>query len=195
MQSLACYVEFQTNKHEVLTDFKKCFELDTILFKHCTNVGIYSKNFIKKISHKIDEELMINAGIFHDIGKTKIDKAILEKPSILTSEEFSKMKRHTFYGYNILRSKAFPNEVVVSAQLHHEKFDGSGYPLGLKGEEIPIMSRIISICDVFSALTEDRPYRTAHSVDEALTIMINQRESFDPSLLSIFISNINQIIE
>ncbi len=108
-----------------------------------------------------DEELndLSTAAMFHDIGKISIPDAIINKPGKLTKEEYEIMKTHTDIGYEILRAADEYSELAIYASSHHERWDGLGYPKGLKGEEIPLFSRIISIADSFEAMTADRPYR------------------------------------
>ena len=99
------------------------------------------------------------AALLHDIGKISIPREILNKPGKLTPEEFEIVKKHTILSDNIIKSFEELAHLRPFIKFHHEKIDGSGYPFGLKGEDIPIQSRIISIADIFEALTGDRPYR------------------------------------
>ncbi len=131
---------------------------------------------------------IVAGALLHDIGKIKIDDVILKKPGRLTDEEFAQIKRHPQYGLEILAGKEFPWDVRPIIGHHHERIDGSGYPAGLKGEEIPVGARIVGIADVFDALTSDRIYRAAFEPAKALEIM--QKESgttFDPMLLNTFV--------
>jgi len=111
---------------------------------------------------------------------------ILKKENPLTRDEFNQIKEHAKQGFRILQKYKFPSDVLFAALLHHEKFDGSGYRIGFIGKEIPVIARIVNICNVFDALTSDRPYRRAYSVREALEIMEGSREQFDPDLIEIF---------
>ncbi len=125
----------------------------------------------------------------HDIGKIGIPDAILLKPGKLTAEEFDVMKTHTTIGAEILRDGS--NTIVKMAETvaltHHEKWDGSGYPLGLKGELIPLCSRIVAIADVFDALTHERPYKEAWPVEKAVDeIRRLSGTHFDPMVVSAF---------
>lgn len=132
------------------------------------------------------------AAPLHDVGKIGISDTILLKPGKLTIEEFAKMKTHCEIGYRIL-SESTSDILSLGAEIalnHHEKFDGSGYPNGLSGDEIPITGRIAAICDVFDALTTERVYKKAIPADQALQIMIEGRGShFDPRLLDHFLQN------
>jgi HD-GYP domain-containing protein (c-di-GMP phosphodiesterase class II) len=107
----------------------------------------------------------------HDVGKIGIEDRILKKPGALTAEEFEIMKTHTTKGANILRPVANLREMIPGIELHHESLDGRGYPRGLKGDEIPLLPRIIAVADTFDALTTNRPYQHAHDADAALRII------------------------
>jgi len=147
-----------------------------------------SKEFSKKI--KI-------AGQLHDVGKIGIPDAILFKSGKLTSNEFDTIKKHTVIGYRILvdsKSEVL-NLGAVIALTHHEKFNGGGYPGGLREYAIPLAGRIAAICDVFDALTSRRVYKFAISVEVALDILRQERgEHFDPELIDLFFKNIKKIM-
>ncbi len=132
------------------------------------------------------------AAPLHDVGKIGISDTILLKPGKLTTEEFAKMKTHCEIGYRIL-SESTSDILRLGAEIalnHHERYDGSGYPNGLSGDEIPITGRITAICDVFDALTTERVYKKAIPADQALQIMIEGGGShFDPRLLEHFLQN------
>jgi HD-GYP domain-containing protein (c-di-GMP phosphodiesterase class II) len=118
------------------------------------------------------ETLQISAQL-HDVGKIGIEDGILKKPGALTAEEFEVMKTHTTKGANILRPVVQLAEMLPGIELHHEALDGRGYPYGLKGEQIPVLARIIAVADTFDALTTNRPYQHAHTPEEALKIIQN----------------------
>jgi HD-GYP domain-containing protein (c-di-GMP phosphodiesterase class II) len=118
------------------------------------------------------ETLQISAQL-HDVGKIGIEDRILKKPGALTAEEFEVMKTHTTKGANILRPVTQLAEMLPGIELHHEALDGRGYPYGLKGEQIPLLARLIAVADTFDALTTNRPYQTAHTPDEAMKIIQN----------------------
>jgi diguanylate cyclase (GGDEF)-like protein/putative nucleotidyltransferase with HDIG domain len=124
------------------------------------------------------------ASMLHDIGKLAVPEQILSKPGRLTPEEFDRMKIHPIVGAEILDRVQFPYPVVPIVRSHHEKWDGSGYPYGLKREAIPIGARILSVVDCFDALTSERPYRRAMSADEAMKHLISEIDtSFDPRVV------------
>ncbi|MCK4607191.1 MAG: HD-GYP domain-containing protein [candidate division Zixibacteria bacterium] len=133
------------------------------------------------------------AALLHDIGKTRVDDSILKKASRLSAEEFQKIKKHPESGIDMLRGKEFPWDIKPSILHHHEKLDGSGYPLGLKGEDIPLGARIICVADVFDALTSDRVYRSAYTTEKALAIMAEESgTTFDPVLPKRFTDMVNR---
>jgi diguanylate cyclase (GGDEF)-like protein/putative nucleotidyltransferase with HDIG domain len=125
------------------------------------------------------------ASMLHDIGKLAVPEQILSKPGRLTPEEFDRMKIHPIVGAEILDRVQFPYPVVPIVRSHHEKWDGTGYPYGLKNEAIPIGARILSVVDCFDALTSERPYRRAMSADEAMKHLISEVDtSFDPRVVA-----------
>lgn len=133
------------------------------------------------------------AAILHDIGKIGIRDFILLKEGMLTDEEFSMMKNHTIYGAEILSQIKQLKEIVNGVKYHHEKFDGTGYPEGLRGEEIPIIARIIAVADAFDAMTTDRPYRKGLSSELAIRELKNSAGSqFDPMVIEAFIKAYNK---
>jgi HD-GYP domain-containing protein (c-di-GMP phosphodiesterase class II) len=111
------------------------------------------------------------AGLMHDLGKLAVPAEILEKPGRLTQEEFAVMRRHTYYTFHLLEPLQVLDVIRVWAAFHHERMDGHGYPFHLSGEEIPLGSRVVSVADVFTALTEDRPYRRGMSGADAFRII------------------------
>ena len=124
------------------------------------------------------------AGLLHDIGKLAIPEAILDKPGRLDDEEYRLIKEHPVRGYEILQDIPGFDGVLQAVRGHHERWDGGGYPDGLSGEDIPLIARIIMICDVYDAIKEDRPYRKGFSRENARAFMLRERGSmFDPKLL------------
>ncbi len=135
---------------------------------------------------------IVAGALLHDIGKIEVDDSILKKAGRLTDEEFVQIKKHPEMGVELLRGKEFPWEIKPLVLHHHEKYDGSGYPLGLKGEDIPLGARIVCVADVFDALTSDRVYRKAFDTEKALDIMKQESgSSFDPMILKCFIEMID----
>jgi HD-GYP domain-containing protein (c-di-GMP phosphodiesterase class II) len=137
-------------------------------------------------------ELILLASPLHDAGKVAIPDAVLLKPGRLTKEERRVMESHAEMGYKLLRNST--SEVLelaaTIAWTHHERFDGNGYPRGLGGAEIPIEGRLVTIVDVYDALTHDRVYRPAFSGEKAIEIMREEAGHFDPELLDVFIEQV-----
>jgi putative two-component system response regulator len=134
-------------------------------------------------------EMLLHASPMHDIGKIGIPDRILLKPGKFEPDEWTIMKTHTTIGAELLSGHAstLMQMASVIALTHHEKWDGSGYPYGVSGEDIPLMGRIVALCDVFDALTSERPYKKAWSIDEALAyIQENAGKHFDPRLVALF---------
>ena len=130
-------------------------------------------------------------GMLHDIGKIGIDDKILNKPGKLTEEEWIVMKKHPEIGYRIARASHKLSRIADYILSHHERWDGMGYPRGLKGEDIPLLSRILSVADAYDAMTEDRIYRKALSKEEAIEeIRRNSGSQFDPIIANIFIESV-----
>ncbi len=127
-------------------------------------------------------------GILHDVGMIFIPTTILEKPEALTNFEYTLIKRHAQRGYECLRDLGGFSEISLAAvRFHHERYNGDGYPFNLKGNEIPRTAQITAICDVYSALTSNRPYRSAISKQDALTLMEREGNSiFNPDLMARF---------
>ncbi len=151
----------------------------------------------QQYSHQLSDEtvdLLYKSAPLHDIGKVGVSDRILFKPGKLTAEEFEEMKKHTRIGRDViaetqkkLGNKAFLRLAYEIAYTHHEKWDGSGYPQGLRGEEIPLSGRLMAVADMYEALTTRRVYKPAHSHEEAVRIMsTEERHSFDPDIMEVF---------
>ena len=164
---------------------------------HSIRVSIYARNFGKVLGFN-DHELKIlsNTAIMHDIGKSQISRKILEKKGKLNTLEFEQIKTHPAKSEEILLSIPGLKDYAYITRHHHERWDGTGYPDRLKEQDIPLYSRIISIVDVYDALTSKRPYREkVFTPKEALKILVDGMESqFDPEMLKIFIRNSNEIL-
>src|SRR6266850_1202278 len=147
-------------------------EKDPYTRGHSDRVTRYSLMIARELgqTEEFIEIVRISAQL-HDVGKIGIEDGILKKPGALTPEEFDVMKTHTTKGANILRPVAQLKDMIPGIELHHESLDGRGYPRGLKGEEIPLLPRIIAVADTFDALTTNRPYQNAHDPQAALKII------------------------
>jgi diguanylate cyclase (GGDEF)-like protein/putative nucleotidyltransferase with HDIG domain len=163
---------------------------DQITHGHIRRVQTYAVGLAKRVG-VTDEELIKAieaAALLHDMGKLAVPEYILNKPGKLTPAEFEKMKLHASVGADILSAIDFPYPVVPIVRHHHESWDGRGYPKGLKGTEIPIGARILSVVDCFDALTSDRPYRPRLSTEEALKILMERRGTmYDPLIIDTFV--------
>jgi len=166
---------------------------------HVKRVAEYSYLLAKLIG--LDEDkatLLKQASPMHDIGKVGIPDSILNKPGKLTEEEFEVMKTHASLGYEMLKhsNKKILKASSIVAHTHHEKWNGSGYPNGLKGEDIHIYGRITAVADVFDALGHDRVYKKAWELDRILELFKEERgKHFDPKLVDIFFENLEQFLE
>jgi len=139
----------------------------------------------------LDEESLValhHGGYLHDIGKVGIPDAILLKPGTLTAEEWSTMRTHTTRGVEICRHMKSLDKVLPIIRSHHERFDGSGYPDGLKGNQIPLLARVMQVVDIYDALTNPRPYRQECSEEKALEILADEtaRGWRDPEIVGVF---------
>ena len=143
-----------------------------------------------------DDELFLQSALLHDVGKLAIDESILRKPGKLTKEEFDKVKIHTSFGEQVIErikrtvlQQDSLEQARVLAFTHHEKWDGSGYPRGLKGKDIPLQGRLMAIADVYDALVSDRSYKKAFAHEEAVHIIKDDSGThFDPALVELFLS-------
>jgi len=169
-----------------------------IMLEEIKNRGLYREE-----SDKWDVELLVQCCQLHDLGKIFISDSILRKPEKLTSKEYEDMKVHTNIGKQILdkvellaKENEFLKYAKIFAISHHERWDGSGYPLGLKNTEIPLLGRVMAIADVYDALVSSRPYKNTYTHDEAVKIISEgSGTQFDPSLVELFIEIAGQFKE
>jgi putative nucleotidyltransferase with HDIG domain len=163
---------------------------DDVTHSHVVRVQTYALGLAGAlgITDQLELKAIEAAALLHDTGKLAVPEHILNKPGKLTSAEFEKMKRHVDVGADILSLVHFPYPVVPIVQCHHESWDGSGYPRGIAGEDIPIGARILSVVDCFDALTSDRPYRGRMSETDALQILRDRSgHMYDPNVVATFI--------
>ncbi len=160
---------------------------DQTTHDHLQRVRVYAIEVAKELGMKgADLEALHAAALLHDIGKLAVPEHIIAKPGRLTPEEFEKMKIHTVVGAEILERVRFPYPVVPIVRAHHEKWDGSGYPFGLKATEIPIGARILSAVDYLDALASDRQYRRAMPLDDVMQRLIAESgKAFDPRVVDV----------
>lgn len=166
---------------------------------HVRRVGLYSRQLALLVGlNETQSQLIEQAAPLHDIGKVGIEDTILNKPAKLTEEEYARMKEHASIGESILGGSDKPliQYASIIAGGHHEKYDGSGYPRGLKGEDIPIIARIVSIADVFDALYSRRIYKENWSIEEIINFFQQEKgRHFDPNLSELFITNIDEFVK
>ncbi|RAK09400.1 putative nucleotidyltransferase with HDIG domain [Halanaerobium saccharolyticum] len=156
---------------------------------------------VAELSRKLAKSMDLNraevkntywTGILHDIGKTLIPASILNKKGPLTQKEFSEIKKHPELAYKTLKDSAELKKIAKYILHHHEHWDGSGYPDGLRGEEIPVISQIVSVADAWEAMTSDRSYRKSLKKEEAIKRIINNRgKQFSPLVVDLFLDNIS----
>ncbi|MGO5010662.1 HD-GYP domain-containing protein [Niallia sp. Sow4_A1] len=158
---------------------------------HSKNVAFYSREIAKemKLPKKVWKQLY-TGGLLHDIGKIGVADSIINKPGKLTDEEFEIIKQHTTLGYDLMKNiPRFKKIGILDMVLyHHERYDGKGYPEGLKGNEIPLVARIMAVADTFDAMTTNRVYRGKRNIDEAIKEIENNKEKqFDPIVVDAFL--------
>jgi putative nucleotidyltransferase with HDIG domain len=164
--------------------------LDQSLKDHCHKVADLSLALSKELDDDINEMDLYRSALYHDIGKMMICRSIRDKPAKLTREEMDIMKLHAKYSAQLLSNCGEANSVIVPIMLHHENYDGSGYPLRHEGERIPINARIIRIADSYAALNAKRSYKDAFITDKCIEILERESHMYDPRLLRIFIEKV-----
>ncbi|QJB55876.1 HD-GYP domain-containing protein [Pseudodesulfovibrio sp. zrk46] len=166
---------------------------DEYTYTHCINVSILSVILAKKLGYTREQlEVVGMAGMFHDVGKAIIPNSILNKPGKLTDDEMKVMRTHPLHSYKILSAqKDIPEDVIRGAVEHHEKYDGSGYPRGLKGEQISEIARLLAVVDVYDALTSRRVYKDPMPPSKVLAMMYKWRVTdFHPNTVEQFIKSL-----
>ncbi|MEM9424530.1 MAG: HD domain-containing phosphohydrolase [Spirochaetota bacterium] len=190
---------FETQKSAIYMLGEAGHYNDTDTGTHIWRMAAYSRAIAQAANWPVDQAKLLElAAPMHDTGKIGIPDAVLKKPARLDPAEWQIMKEHAAIGHNIL-SKSHSAVFAMAADIalyHHEKWDGSGYPKGLKGEEIPQRARIVAIADVFDALTMKRPYKEPWSIDDSMAEIEKQAGShFDPNLVGLFFSIESKIRE
>lgn len=181
------------DENDLFRQMRLMKDKDDYLFTHSVNVAllcILIGRWMQCDENEIKE--LGTAGLLHDIGKIKIDGDILNKPDKLSDEEYEEVKKHTMLGYDlIVETGAFPNEVANAALMHHERADGSGYPMGIKGYNTPFYAAVTAVADVYDAITSDRVYSARSSPYTAAEVL--WQESFgrlDPRISKVFYDKI-----
>jgi diguanylate cyclase (GGDEF)-like protein/putative nucleotidyltransferase with HDIG domain len=165
---------------------------DEITHDHVYRVQVYAAGLARHFGlSELEVEALKAGALLHDVGKIAVPDYILNKPGKLTAAEFEKMKIHTIVGAQILERVNFPYPVVPIVRHHHERWDGRGYPDGLKGVQIPLTARILTVADCFDAIREDRQYRKGMTRDQACRFLSeNAGNQFDPNVVDAFLSNL-----
>lgn len=181
-----------TSDNIMITNLLKIYNFDHYTFLHSINVALLSIAIALSIGIPNREVRDIGAGaLLHDIGKTMIPINILNKKGKVNHKELNELRKHVECGHEIVLTQNNYNETVkLIVWQHHERVDGSGYPLGISGSKITIATRIVSVADIFDALTSDRPYRKAFSISKALRILNLEAAKYDEKVVQI-INNIN----
>ena len=192
------YITLEQKEHETLRVLSRTAEYkDEETANHVKRVSGYAVLMARCLNLDESEQNILHfAAPLHDIGKVGTPDNVLLKPGKLDEHEMNIMRQHALIGANILQDSTSPYLQAghIIAASHHEKYDGSGYPHGLKGEEIPLYGRIVAIADVFDALTSVRPYKKAWSFDDAIAFLHqNAGTHFDPVLVDLFTSNLDEV--
>jgi len=191
-QKLSFYaVRSERSILEAIYSLAKSIELrDKRTREHCDRMVEYAERMARRVGMNEQEvDNVRRAAMLHDIGKLGISDTILLKPGKLTPEEYEAVKKHPVIGADIVSVAGFLKDIVPFILGHHERYDGTGYPRGLKGEEIPLGARILAVVDVYEALTADRPYHKAISKEEAIKILRSgMNTQFDPKVVDVFLN-------
>lgn len=183
----------QTNTYQLMDILSNIRYFDDSTYAHSLNVAMLANILGRWLKlNEQDLKLLTVAGMLHDIGKVLIPPEIIKKPDRLTDEEFQQIKQHPYKGYQLLKSKKVDENICQAALLHHEKCDGSGYPLGLKGDKINNMAKLITIIDIYEAMTANRVYR--QGICPFAVIRMFEEEGYtkyDPKYLLPFLQGIS----
>jgi len=192
--------ELNKTRSEIIRRLGRAAEFkDNETGMHVIRMSYYSRIIAKAIGmDDIDADLILNAAPMHDVGKIGIPDSVLLKPGKLDADEWVLMKKHPEFGANIIGNHE--SELLKMARIvaltHHEKWNGQGYPKGLAGEDIPLVGRIVAIADVFDALTTERPYKDAWSVERAVSLIKDEAgQHFDPVLAEAFVRSLPEVLE
>lgn len=194
--------ESQTVMNPMFAEYEAVFRALTTVIdskdhytaSHSQNVSYYATELARVLNLNAEEtEIVKEAGLLHDIGKIAIPEAVLQKPGRLTEEEFKIMKSHVEQSVEILHHLSGMEYILPAVLGHHERYDGTGYPLGKKGEEIPLAARILTVVDSFDAMMSVRPYKPSYPVEFALNqLLISRGSQFDPEIAETFAKLISE---
>ncbi|MDF2541382.1 MAG: hypothetical protein K0S47_1100 [Herbinix sp.] len=187
-------INYNTNEYNnIIQCLLEIRSTDEYTYRHCVNVSFYSMLIAKWL--KLSEQEIkkaTQAGLLHDIGKTKIPNEILNKKGSLSTEEYNEIKKHTILGYDIIKNiDYFDNDVKKAVLLHHERMDGSGYPFHYQADHLNLYSRIVAVADVFDAMTSNRVYKNKSTPFDVFDIFKTIGYTmFDPKILTVFMNNL-----
>lgn len=186
-------IEQLLDKKDFVFALSQLRSVDDYTYQHSVNVGVLA--LIIGIDLGLNREQLKNLGMgamLHDIGKIMVPEDIIKKPAKLTSEEFKEVKKHTEYGYEILIQTSIPDEAALIALHHHEKYDGTGYCRGLSKANIPLYARIVSVADVYDAMSNDRVYQRKSAPDKVFREITHLGDKhFDTEIMETFAKHIN----
>lgn len=186
-------IEQLLSKRDIVLTLSRLRSIDNYTYEHSLNVCVLS--IILGIDLKVENHLLSILGtgaIMHDVGKVVIPEDILKKPSKLTPTEFEEIKKHTEYGYEILKNSDISEEAAGIALYHHEKYDGSGYNRNFAGDRIPLFSRIVAVADAYDAMSNDRIYKKKLSPDVVYREIIRLTgKQFDSSIIELFLKHLS----
>lgn len=185
-------VSYIIKEGDINTNLYEINKYDNYTYVHCVDTGIMSIFLGRFLGLGVDDLSNLGtAAILHDIGKIQVPEKIINKIGVLEKSEFDEIKRHTIYGYNALKNAGITEINTLAGVLeHHEKVNGTGYPLGLTGDKINIFAKIVSVCDVFTALSANRSYRERFNPNEAYEfILSNINIAFDKEVVDKFKQN------
>ena len=186
-------VDELSNNSTIQTDLSAISNHDNYTYMHSVNVAMFCGVVGIKMNLSYEQvKDLISAALLHDIGKCNIPTSILNKPGELTDEEYAIIKQHPTTGYNMLQSNTdISSKLRIAVYAHHENIDGSGYPRGIKGDDIYILARIIHVCDVYDALISERAYKKALCPNEVVEFLLgNCSTMFDEKIVKIFLDNL-----
>ena len=174
--------------------FEASEKCDPDTAKHALRSMFFAERLAREVGLSAEKiENLKTASLLHDLGKLAVDPGVLFKKGKLTDAEFDHIKKHLIWGADLLRRMYFLKDIVAIMCSHHENFDGRGYPDGVVGEAIPLEGRILCVADIYEALTANRPYRDAFSVEEAIAIMEYEKgHKLDPKLTDVFLAMIRK---
>lgn len=180
-------------KKDFVTTLSQMRSIDDYTYKHSVNVGVLS--LIIGIDMGLEGETLRHLGMgamLHDIGKILVSEEIIKKPSKLTPREYDEVKRHTEYGYELLKQMGIPEEAAIIALCHHEKYDGTGYNRGIGRTDIPLLARIVAVADVYDAMSHDRVYQRRVSHDKVYREITHLGDiHFDSEIMELFVKRLH----